>query len=93
MRRAEEVRAALRGEQLAPPDVMAEAYGAVVRSAVAVIAEMNRQLEAMEAELASHLDAHPDAEVITSQPGLGAVLGTRVLGEFGDDRDRYSDAS
>ena len=53
---------------------------------------MNRQLEALEAEFASHLDAHPDAEVITSQPGLGAVLGARVLGEFGDDPDRYSDA-
>ncbi len=91
-RRAEEVREALRSEQLAPPDAMAEAYGAIVRSAVAVVAEMNRQLKAMEAELASHLDRHPDAEVIYSQPGLGTVLGARVLGEFGDDPDRYVDA-
>ena len=53
---------------------------------------MNKQLEAMEAELASHLDAHPDAEVIRSQPGLATVLGARVLGEFGDDPDRYADA-
>ncbi len=91
-RRAEEIRAALRSEQLGPPDGAISAYGAVVRSAVAVIAEMNRQLEAMEAELASHLDAHPDAEVIRSQPGLATVLGARVLGEFGDDPDRYADA-
>ena len=28
---------------------------------------------------------HPDAEIYRSQPGLGAVLGARVLGEFGDD--------
>ena len=91
-RRAEEVRAALRSEQLAPPEGALSAYGAVVRSAVAVIAEMNRQLEAMEAELASHLDRHPDAEIIRSQPGLATVLGARVLGEFGDDPDRYADA-
>ena len=91
-RRAEEIRGALRSEQLGPPEGAISAYGAVVRSAVAVIAEMNRQLEAMEAELASHLDAHPDAEVIRSQPGLAAVLGARVLGEFGDDPDRYADA-
>ena len=26
------------------------------------------------------------------QPGLGAILGARVLGEFGDDPDRYADA-
>lgn len=84
--RAEEVREALRSKQLAPPDGLAGAYGATVSSAVAVVAEMNRQLEALEAELASHLDAHPDAEIIRSQPGLATVLGARVLGEFGDDR-------
>jgi transposase len=91
-RRAEEIREALRSEQLAPPEGAVSAYGAVARSAMAVVAEMNRQLEAMEAELASHLDRHPDAEVIYSQPGLATVLGARVLGEFGDDPDRYVDA-
>jgi transposase len=35
---------------------------------------------------------HPDAEVITSFPGLGALLGARVLAEIGDDRDRFTDA-
>jgi hypothetical protein len=82
-RRAEEIREALRSEQLAPAEGAVSAYGAVVRSAMAVVAEMNRQLEAMEAELASHLDRHPDAEVIYSQPGLATVLGARVLGERG----------
>ena len=33
-----------------------------------------------------------DAEIIVSQPGLGPVLGARVLAEFGDDPDRYADA-
>ena len=32
---------------------------------------------------------HPDAEIYLSQPGLGSVLGARVLGEFGDDPHRY----
>ncbi|MGH3336354.1 MAG: transposase [Nocardioides sp.] len=27
-----------------------------------------------------------------SQPGLGVILGARVLSEFGDDPDRYADA-
>jgi hypothetical protein len=35
---------------------------------------------------------HPDAEIIGSQPGLGAILGARVLAEFGDDPHRYADA-
>ncbi|MFH8789163.1 IS110 family transposase [Streptomyces roseoverticillatus] len=35
---------------------------------------------------------HPDAEVITSFPGLGVQLGARVLAEIGDDRNRFADA-
>ncbi|MFR9781127.1 transposase, partial [Micromonospora sp. MS34] len=35
---------------------------------------------------------HPDAETILSQPGLGAILGARVLAEFGDDHNRYASA-
>jgi transposase len=35
---------------------------------------------------------HPDAAIITSFPGLGTVLGARILGEIGDDRTRFTDA-
>jgi hypothetical protein len=34
---------------------------------------------------------HPAAEIYRSQPGLAAILGARVLGEFGDDPNRYAD--
>jgi hypothetical protein len=49
-------------------------------------------LAALEAELARSFEQHPDAEIIRSQPGLGVVVGARVLGEFGDDPNRYTDA-
>ena len=42
--------------------------------------------------MAEHFGRHPDAEIITSQPGLGTILGARVLAEFGDDAHRYRDA-
>src|SRR5690242_21421234 len=35
---------------------------------------------------------HPDAEIITSFPGLGLLSGARVLAEIGDDRSRFADA-
>ena len=35
---------------------------------------------------------HPDAGIITSFPGLGALTGARVLAEIGDDRSRFADA-
>jgi transposase len=82
---------ALRTEHLAAPPQAAKAYGAVVSAAVAVLVEMNRQLDQLEAELAAAFDAHPDAEILRSLPGLGVVLGARVLGEFGDDPNRYAD--
>jgi transposase len=90
--KAAAIQAVLRAERLDLPAPLADAYGAQVRAGVAVIAEMNRQIAALEAELGSCFDAHPDAEIYRSQPGLGPVLGARVLGEFGDDPNRYQDA-
>jgi Transposase IS116/IS110/IS902 family len=34
----------------------------------------------------------PDAVVVRSLPGLGTILGARVLGKFGDEPNRYLDA-
>jgi transposase len=90
--RAAEIHTALRSPQPQPPAVLAEAYGAAVVAAVGVIAEMTRQLATLEAELQRSFETHPDAEIIRSLPGLGTVLGARVLGEFGDDPNRYADA-
>ena len=35
---------------------------------------------------------HPDAEIILSQPGMGTILGARVLAEFGHAPGCYADA-
>ena len=89
---AQKIRSALNTPQLAAPTAVSDAYGASTRAAVAVLATMNEQLSALEAEIAEHLDEHPDAGIYRSLPGLGMVLGARVLGEFGDDPDRYTSA-
>jgi transposase len=91
--RAAAIQAVLRAERLDFPAAVADAYGAQVRAAVAIISELNRQIAALENQLDACFNAHPDAEIIRSQPGLGPVLGARVLGEFGDDPNRYQDAS
>jgi transposase len=90
--RAREIRAALRSEQLAAPAPVAAAFGATTRAAVGIIAELNRQIAELETSLAEHFETHPDADIYRSLPGLGVVLGARVLGEFGDDPNRYTDA-
>ena len=90
--RAAEIQAALRSDQLEAPPVVAEAMGATVVALVGVIAELVAQIGGLEAQLAQGFDQHPDAEVIRSLPGLGMILGARVLAEFGDDPNRYADA-
>jgi transposase len=59
---------------------------------VALVATLNAQIRQLGTVMAEHFGRHPDAEIYTSQPGLGVVLAARVLGEFGDDPHRYADA-
>jgi transposase len=82
----------LRTPQLAAPELITNAFGSTVRSTVAILGIMNTEIARLAAELAGRFEAHPDAEIITSLPGLSFVLGARVLGEFGDDPNRYGDA-
>jgi transposase len=83
--------AALRGEQLGQPPALTAAYAATARSLIAVITTLNEQVTVLQGQVESHFGQHPDAEIYRSQPGLGAILGARVLGEFGDDPHRYAD--
>jgi len=90
--RAVQIQEMLRSQQLTAPAAVTAAFGASTRAAVGVIAELNRQISDLEAELATHFEAHPDADIYRSLPGLGVILGARVLGEFGDDPNRYTTA-
>jgi hypothetical protein len=83
--------AALRGEQLGQPAAVTAAYAVTVRSLIALITVLNEQVKTLQGQVEADFGRHPDAEIYRSQPGLGAVLGARVLGEFGDDPDRYAD--
>ncbi|MCA2317056.1 IS110 family transposase [Mycobacterium sp. WUMAC-025] len=89
--RALEIQTALRVEQLAAAPAVTAAFGASTRAAVAILAELNHQIRELETTLAQHFETHPDADIYLSLPGLGVILGARVLGEFGDDPNRYTD--
>jgi len=90
--KATAILAALRSPQLGQPPAITTAYAATARSLTAVITTLNEQVKALEAEVGQHFGRHPDAEIYRSQPGLGTVLGARVLGELGDDPHRYASA-
>jgi hypothetical protein len=90
--RAGEIRTAFHAEHLAAPDMVADAMGALVGALVGVIGELVTQIRRLEAELADRFEQHPDAKIIRSLPGLGMILGARVLAEFGDDPNRFDSA-
>jgi transposase len=90
--RTEAILAALRSPQLGQPPALTAAYAATARSLIAVLATLNEQVTVLQGQVEAHFGQHPDAEIYLSQPGLGAITGARVLGEFGDDPHRYARA-
>jgi hypothetical protein len=90
--KTEKIQAALRAPALRQPAVLVGAYAATVHSTVAVIGVLNTQIAVLQGQVEAHFGRHPAVEIYRSQPGLGEILGARVLGEFGDDPHRYTDA-
>lgn len=90
--RAVELQGILRQPHLEQPATLVAAYAVIVKSCVQMIRELNAQTAALEEELTKSFELHPDAELYLSLPGLGFILGARVIGEFGDDPNRYLDA-
>ena len=90
--RAEQIQRALRSKQLRASEGLERTYGVIVSSLTGLIEGLNTQIAGFEDELKGSFEQHPSAEALRSLPGLGVVLGARVLGEFGDDPTRYGDA-
>ena len=68
---------------------------AMGRQALALLGQLDAACSAaadLEQAVTESFNLHPDAGIITSFPGLGALTGARVLAEIGDDRSRFCDA-
>ena len=89
-KRAQQIQAVLRADHLQAPEVISSAYGTVASAALHLIGAYNSEIAALEAALTEGFEQHPDAEIVHSLPGMGTTLGARVLGEFGDDPNRYA---
>ncbi len=90
--RSAKIQAVLRAEHLGQPAAVTAAYAVSVRALVALLVTLNEQVKFLHGQVEAYFGRHPDAEIIRSQPGLGAMLSARVLAEFGDDPHRYASA-
>lgn len=52
-----------------------------------------QSLEVLTTAVEEAFHTHPDAQILTSFPGLGTIAGARILAEIGDDRTRFTTAS
>ena len=89
---AAKIRASLATEQLTARPGVVPAYAASASALIVVLSAMATQTEVLAGQVEQGFGQHPDAEIYLSQPGLGVILGARVLAEFGDDPERYTDA-
>lgn len=83
----------LTAPQLRQQPAVEQAMGSAVSALVTSLRGADQAVRELEKALAPSFEQHPDAEILDSLPGLGLVLGARVLGEFGDDRSRWPDAA
>jgi transposase len=79
------------GFHIASPIVRAKAR--LAATLVAQLQGLAEHLDAYEREIQRVLRLHPDGELYLSLPGAADVLAARMVGELGDNRDRYRDAS
>jgi transposase len=80
-----------RGFHIAAPLVRAKArLATTLASQLQTLAE---HLAAYDREIQRVLKLHPDGELYDSLPGAAALLAARMVGELGDNRDRYRDAT
>jgi hypothetical protein len=89
---AQRLRAAFRHEQMRQLPLVEQAMG---RQTLALLRQLDAacaSAEDLEAAAVEAFSQHPDAGIITSFPGIGALTGARVLAEIGDDRSRFQDA-
>lgn len=89
---ATKIKTALGSEQLSTRPGVVPAYAASAAALIAVLTTMAAQIEVLAGQVEQGFGQHPDVEIYRSQPGLGTILGARVLAEFGDDPNRYLDA-
>jgi transposase len=89
---AERLHTALRISQMRQLPLVEKAMG---QQTIALLRQLDATCISAD-ELADAADeafsTHPDAEIITSFPGIGRLTGARVFAEIGDDRSRFRDA-
>lgn len=88
----EAIHVTLHRDQLRQPVQVEAAMAAHATALLHALDTAVTNVTRLEQQLETAFEQHPDAEIITSFPGLSTVLGARILAEIGDDRTRFASA-
>lgn len=70
----------------------ATAHASVTLAFVALLRNLNTQIATLAESIATQLEVHPDAHIVTSLPRAGTLRAARLLAEIGDARGRFPTA-
>lgn len=90
---ADQILSDLKAPSLRQPPPIEAALALTVTGLISVIVAMRTAVGQLESELTKRFEQHQLAPVLTAVPGLGLILGARVLAEVGDDPDRFATAN
>jgi transposase len=89
---AQRLHGIFRSERLQQLPAVEQAMGHQLAGLLAQLDGAQRAVTDLEDALEEAFEAHPDAAILASFPGLATITGARVLAEIGDDRGRFADA-
>ena len=89
---AKRIHDGLRIDQFAASEGVTAGFGELTVSYATILGTLNAEIDRLAGRLSERFLEHPDAEIYLSMPGIGVILGARILGEFGDEPGRYLDA-
>lgn len=89
---AQRLRDAFRAGQMHQLPLVEQAMGKKTLALLRQLDAACASADDLEQAVTESFSQHPDAGIITSFPGIGALTGARVLAEIGDDRSRFQDA-
>ncbi|MFE7216579.1 IS110 family transposase [Streptomyces sp. NPDC057611] len=89
---ADRLRETFRSDWAHQPPLVEEALGKQMLALLVQLEAATKAADDLAEAVKEAFPQHPDSEIILSFPGLGVMLGARVLAEIGDDRARFADA-
>jgi len=81
-----------RADRFAGPPAVTEAKSRLAVALAGQLRVLQKHIDEYRAAIEALFAKHPDHDLFDSLPGAGKKLAPRLLGELGDDRDRFEDA-